>query len=139
MRYDRTLHMIREAIYTNRFIGEKVSREDAAPLSAPHILWMADQVDEHADDWDEGKLGRWIGYMLAACERMHLFTNDQAQRIVRADVDDYPTTSAPKGLWPMCFHRFPRPTLDNDSECVYCRARLRIATPSFAYIILPPV
>jgi len=34
-----------------------------AQLQPQHLQWMCDQVEEHATDWPEGKLHRWLGFI----------------------------------------------------------------------------
>jgi hypothetical protein len=36
------------------------------PLRSKHILWMCDQIEQHADDWPDTKLHRWIGFVQCA-------------------------------------------------------------------------
>jgi hypothetical protein len=28
-----------------------------------HLLWMCDRIEEHAEDWPDTKLHRWIGFV----------------------------------------------------------------------------
>jgi hypothetical protein len=32
-------------------------------LRPQHLLWMCNQIEEHADDWPPTKLHRWIGFI----------------------------------------------------------------------------
>jgi hypothetical protein len=33
------------------------------PLHQTHLLWMCDLIEQHAEDWPETKLHRWIGFV----------------------------------------------------------------------------
>lgn len=34
-----------------------------APLQSRHLLGMCDRIEEHAEDWPETRLHRWIGFV----------------------------------------------------------------------------
>ena len=46
-----------------------ISRSDEANCLLPeslrprHLLWMCDRIEQHADDWPETRLHRWIGFV----------------------------------------------------------------------------
>ena len=46
-------------------IQEPWATETSLPkmLHPSHLLWMCSQIEEHADDWPETRLHRWIGFI----------------------------------------------------------------------------
>jgi hypothetical protein len=35
-------------------------------LQPKHLLWMCDKIEQHAEDWPDTKLHRWIGFVQCA-------------------------------------------------------------------------
>jgi hypothetical protein len=35
-------------------------------LQSRHLLWMCDKIEQHAEDWPDTKLHRWIGFVQCA-------------------------------------------------------------------------
>jgi hypothetical protein len=35
-------------------------------LRPPHLVWMCDRIEKHADDWPATRLHRWIGFVQSA-------------------------------------------------------------------------
>jgi hypothetical protein len=35
-------------------------------LQPRHLLWMCDKIEQHAEDWADTKLHRWIGFVQCA-------------------------------------------------------------------------
>jgi hypothetical protein len=58
--------------------GEPVLALPAA-LRPRHLLWMCDNIKEHAETWPLAKLHRWIGYLQAAIIANRMLTLDEAK------------------------------------------------------------
>lgn len=44
--------------------GSERSESDLPHALHPkHLLWMCNRIEEHAEDWPETKLHRWIGFV----------------------------------------------------------------------------
>ena len=46
-------------------IQESEDRDCDLPeaLRPKHLLWMCDRIEQHAEDWPQTKLHRWIGFV----------------------------------------------------------------------------
>lgn len=43
-----------------------VATDLPAAVQPARLLWMCDRIEEHASDWPDAKLHRWLGFIQAA-------------------------------------------------------------------------
>lgn len=48
-------------------------------LRPNHLLWMCDQIVQHASDWPETKLHRWVGFVQGAMIANRMINLDGAK------------------------------------------------------------
>ena len=50
-------------------------------LHPKHILWMCDRIEQHAEDWPETKLHRWIGFVQCGMVANRILDFEGAKRM----------------------------------------------------------
>jgi len=50
-----------------------------APLGPKHLLWMCEQIREHAERWPAARLHRWMGFLQAGIIANRMLTLDEAK------------------------------------------------------------
>ena len=50
-------------------------------LQPPHLLWMCEQIEKHAEDGAVTKLHRWIGFVEGAIVANHMLLPDELKEL----------------------------------------------------------
>lgn len=58
-------------------------------LHPRHLLWMAERIVEHAEDWSEARLHRWIGFIQCGMMANGILDFDAAKAMFDAAKNAY--------------------------------------------------
>ena len=50
-------------------------------LQFKHLLWMCDQIEQHAEEWPDIRLHRWIGFVQSGMVANRILDLDGARRM----------------------------------------------------------
>lgn len=67
-------------------------------LQPPHLLWMCDQIANHAEDWSESKLHRWLGFIQSGMLANRMLTYDQLKDMFEDAKNSYGVQEADQDL-----------------------------------------
>ena len=58
-------------------------------LQPKHLLWMCDEVANHARDWPAEKLHRWIGFVQCGLLANNILNLDEAKQMLAHAIEYY--------------------------------------------------
>jgi hypothetical protein len=68
------------------------------PLRSTHLLWMCDQIEQHAGSWPDTKLHRWIGFVQCAMIANRILDLRDAKAMFDSVKNQYMLTSEDQDL-----------------------------------------
>lgn len=63
-----------------------------------HLLWMCDRIEEHAEEWPETKLHRWIGFVQCGMMANRMLDLAGAKAMFDEVKNDYGVSDADQDL-----------------------------------------
>ena len=81
-------------------LQDSESAESGLPeaLHRRHLLWMCDRIEQHAEDWPESKLHRWIGFVQGGLLANQVLDLDEAKSMFNEVKDAYGGSSEDQDL-----------------------------------------
>ena len=81
-------------------LQDSESAESGLPeaLHRRHLLWMCDRIEQHAEDWPESKLHRWIGFVQGGLLANGILDLDAAKTMFNEVKDAYGVSSDDQDL-----------------------------------------
>lgn len=75
------LRVVAMAEECRALLGESTSIATELPraLHPMHLLWMSDQITNHAESWPATKLHRWIGFVQCGMLANHILDFDEVK------------------------------------------------------------
>lgn len=69
--------------------SERADNDLPQALHPQHLLWMCEQIEQHAEDWGPPKLHRWIGFVQAGMLANGMLDFEGAQAMFDAAKNAY--------------------------------------------------
>lgn len=68
------------------------------PLHRNHLLWMCDRIENHAEEWRDAKLHRWIGFIQGGMLANRILDLETAKAMFDEAKNAYGATGADEDL-----------------------------------------